>query len=89
MAELAKVQENMERDLNIALVSEPALIMDRLALRIADCEGNAGTVHRVAAIAASFVTNSGTSFPRTCSTAASFRSVAAAASASSIGAKAA
>ena len=43
VAEAAKVLENTQRDLNIALMNELALIMDRLGLRTADVLAAAGT----------------------------------------------
>ena len=43
VAEAAKVIENTQRDLNIALINELALIFDRLGLRTADVLDAAGT----------------------------------------------
>jgi UDP-N-acetyl-D-galactosamine dehydrogenase len=43
VAEAAKVIENIQRDLNIALMNELALVFDRMGLRTADILEAAGT----------------------------------------------
>ena len=46
VAEFAKVLENTQRDINIALINEVALISDRLGIDTRDVLEAAGLVHR-------------------------------------------
>jgi hypothetical protein len=48
VAEAAKVIENTQRDLNIALMNELALIFDRMGIRTIDVLAAAGTKWRAA-----------------------------------------